>query len=195
MAEVLLFHHIQGQTDGFVAFADVLRRAGHSVHTPDLFDGRTFSTIEEGSDWVDGVGFAAITQKAVMTAHELPNDVVYSGFSLGVVPAQRLAQTRPGALGALLFEGCVPISEFGDGWPVSVPVQVHGMDADPFFSGEGDVDSARELVEQAAKTASAELFLYPGDVHLFADSSLSSYDGVATSLMVDRVLAFLDDVS
>ena len=111
--------------------------------------------------------------------------------TLGVVPAQKLAQTRPGAKGALLFYSCAPMSEFGGSWPEGVPVQIHGADADPFFVGEGDVDAAREIVES---TEDAELFLYPGDQHYFADSSLPSYDAEATALLTTRVLAFLDDV-
>lgn len=114
--------------------------------------------------------------------------LVYVGFSLGVLPAQKLAQTRPGARGALLFYACVPVSMFGSGWPQGVPVQVHGMDADPIFVGEGDIDAARELVQQAED---GELFLYPGDQHYFADSSLPSYDPDATALSVQRVLGFL----
>jgi dienelactone hydrolase len=114
--------------------------------------------------------------------------VVYAGFSLGVIPAQQLAQTRPGARGALLFYSCVPVSEFGGTWPDEVPVQVHAMDADPFFTEEGDIDAARALVEQAKD---GELFLYPGDQHLFADSSLAAYDAAATALLTERVLAFL----
>jgi dienelactone hydrolase len=113
---------------------------------------------------------------------------VYAGFSLGVVPAQKLAQTRPGARGALLFYSCVPTSEFGPSWPAGVPVQIHGMDADPLFVGEGDIDAARELVDS---TEDAELFLYPGDQHYFADSSLPSYDAEATALLTRRVLDFL----
>jgi dienelactone hydrolase len=112
---------------------------------------------------------------------------VYAGFSLGVLPAQRLAQTRPGARGALFFYACVPTSEFGS-WPADVPVQVHGMDADPIFVGEGDLDAARALVAEADD---GELFLYPGDQHYFADSSLPSYDPAATALLIRRVLDFL----
>src|SRR5437773_964554 len=113
MAEVLLFHHAQGLTPGVHAFADELRAAGHTVHTPDLFDGRTFGSID------------------------------------------------------------------------------HGMEDDPFFAGEGDIDAAREIVE---KVAEAELFLYSGDQHYFADSSLPSYDPEATALLTKRVLGFLDRV-
>src|SRR5919204_4754794 len=188
MAEVLLFHHAQGQTPGFHAFADELRQANHTVHTPDLFDGKTFDRIEEGMAHVREVGFSEIIERGERAAEDLPNELVYAGFSLGEVPAQFLAQTRPGARGALLFYSCVPVSEFGSGWPGGVPVQVHGMDADPVFVGEGDIDAARELVGQAKD---AELLLYPGDQHYFADSSLPSYDPDATALLVRRGLDFL----
>ena len=189
MTEVVLFHHAQGQTSGFHAFADELRSAGHPVHTPDLFDGRTFGSIDEGLAYVKQVGFGELVERGVRVADGLPSELVYAGFSLGVLPAQKLAQTRPGAKGALLFYSCVPVSEFGESWPENVPVQIHGMDADPFFMDECDVDAARELVES---TEHAELFLYPGDQHYFADSSLPSYDEGAATLLTQRVLAFLE---
>jgi dienelactone hydrolase len=189
MAHVLLFHHAQGQTPGFHAFADELRSAGHTVHTPDLFDGRTFGSIDEGLAYVGEVGgFGGIIERGTRAADALPSELVYAGFSLGVVCAQKLAQTRPGARGALLFYSCVPVSEFGT-WPAGVPVQIHGMDADPYFVDEGDIEAARELVELAED---GELFLYPGDQHYFADSSLPSYDESATKLLTQRVLAFLE---
>ncbi len=190
MAEVLLFHHAQGLTPGVHAFADELRANGHAVHTPDLFDGRTFPTIDEGVAYANEVGFEAILDRGVHTADDLPSELVYAGFSLGEMAAQKLAQTRPGARGALLFYSCIPISgewAFGP-WPVGVPVQIHGMDADPIFVGEGDIDAAREIVEAVED---AELFLYPGDQHYFADSSLPSYDAAATALLTRRVLEFL----
>jgi dienelactone hydrolase len=189
MTEMLLFHHAQGQTKGFHAFADELRQAGHTVHTPDLFDGRTFGSIDEGMAHVQDLGFGEIIGRGERAASELPNELVYAGFSLGVVPAQKLAQTRAGARGALLFYSCVPTSEFGTSWPADVPVQIHGMDADPFFVEEGDLDAARAIVES---TDQAELFLYPGSQHYFADSSLPSYDAEATALLTRRVLDFLE---
>ena len=188
MTDVVLFHHAQGLTRGVVAFADELRRAGHTVHTPDLFDGRTFDTLDDGVDHAADVGFGAVIERGVRAVEGLPAELVYAGFSLGVLPAQRLAQTRPGARGALLLHGCVPVSEFGRAWPAAVPVQVHAMDADPFFVEEGDIDAARALVAEAAD---GELFLYPGDRHLFTDSSLASHDPDAAALVIARVLDFL----
>jgi dienelactone hydrolase len=160
------------------------------VHTPDLFDGKTFGSIDEGLGYVKETGgFGQIIERGERAANELPNELVYAGFSLGVVIAQKLAQSRPGARGALLFYSCVPVSEFGTAWPAGVPVQIHGMDKDPYFVDEGDIDAARELV---ASTDQAELFLYHGDQHYFADSSLPSYDPDATALLTKRVLEFLE---
>ena len=188
MAEVVLFHHAQGLTPGITAIADEWRAAGHVVHTPDLYDGHTFANLDEGIGYARKVGFETILDRGVAEAESLRTDLVYAGFSLGVMPAQKLAQTRPGARAALLMEACLPLGEFGDRWPDGVPVQVHGMDADPSFAGEGDLDAARDLV---ASTKEAELFLYPGNHHLFADSSLPSYDKAAADLMNGRVLEFL----
>jgi dienelactone hydrolase len=189
MAEIVLFHHAMGRTPGVVAFADHLGAAGHTVHTPDLFDGRTFDTAAAGVGYAEEVGVGEIIQRGVRAVDGLPAELVYAGFSLGVLPAQCLAQTRAGARGALLFESCVPVAEFGERWPDGVPVQVHGMDADPVFAGEGDVDAARALADT---TPGAELFLYPGESHLFADSSLPTYDATATELLQRRVVEFLD---
>jgi dienelactone hydrolase len=188
VAEVLLFHHVQGLTSGVVAFADELRRAGHVVHTPDLFDGQTFDNLPAGAAFAEQVGFGELIERGMRAAAELPEGLVYGGFSLGVLPAQRLAQTRAGARGALLFHSCVPVSEFSSSWPEDVPVQIHAKEADPFFVDDGDADAADELV---ASTEDAELFLYPGDEHLFADASLSSYDGDAAELLLERVHRFL----
>ncbi|XVS63085.1 dienelactone hydrolase family protein [Actinosynnema sp. CA-299493] len=188
MAEIVLFHHGHGLTPGVEAFAEHLAEAGHTVHVPDLFEGRVFVDLGDGLDYAEQVGFGTIAERGRLAAEGLPTDVVYLGFSLGVLPAQLLAQTKPGAAGALLVSACVPVTEFGEAWPASVPVQVHAMAADELFVADGDLDAARALV---AGAADGELFLYPGDRHLFADRSLSSYDEVAAVLMMERVLAFL----
>jgi dienelactone hydrolase len=189
MAEVLLYHHIQGLTDGVRAFAHELRQSGHTVHTPDLFDGRTFGTLEEGFKFTRDVGSDALEERGVAAADRLGPELVYAGFSFGVSIAQRLAQTRPGARGALLLSSCFPVAEFGEAWPAGVPVQIHGKEGDEFFAE--DLTAAREL---AGSTAAAELFVYPGDQHLFADSSLDAYDPEASALLLERVRAFLASV-
>jgi dienelactone hydrolase len=186
MADVLLYHHIQGLTDGVRAFADDLREAGHTVHTPDLFDGRTFGSIEEGFAFVRETGSDTIHQRGLAAAEGLGAELVYAGFSYGVPFAQELAQTRPGARGAVLIDSCIPVSEYGGSWPDGVPVQVHGKEGDEFF--DEDLPAARELADS---TPSAELFVYPGDQHLFADSSLEAYDPEAAALLMERVQAFL----
>jgi dienelactone hydrolase len=190
MAEVLLFHHAQGLTPGVLAFADEFRRAGHTVHTPDLYHGQTFETLDEGLAYAKEVGFDTLCENGVRVADELPAELVYAGFSLGGMPAQKLAQTRPGR-GVLLFHSSITPEVFGSAWPADVPVQIHTMDADPLFMGEGgDIEAARQIV---AAAADGQLFLYPGDKHLFTDSSLPSYDADATALVTRRTLEFLAD--
>lgn len=189
MATVMMFHHIQGSTPGMRRFADAIRAAGHDVHAPDLYDGRLFDTIEEGAAFRRS-GAVDVDARAGEAAERLTEDLVYLGVSSGVMHAQRLAQTRSGARGAVLIESAIPITgEWAFGaWPDGVPVQIHGADADEFFAGEGDIDAAREIVETVPD---AELFLYPGDRHLFEDDSLPSYDPEAAALLTQRVLAFL----
>lgn len=187
MAELLLFHHAQGLTAGCIAFADRLRAAGHVVHSPDLYDGRTFDELAEGVGYARRIGFDTIIERGRLAADSLPNEIVYAGLSLGVLPAQMLAQTRLGAQGALLLHAAIPLSEFGGSWPQGVPLQIHMMEADE-LALEGDLDAARESAETIE---GAELFLYPGDRHLFADSSLPDYDESAAALLEQRVLAFL----
>jgi len=189
MAEILLFHHALGQTPGVLAFADELRTAGHVVHTPDLYEGRTFTDVHEGVQHAGReLGFDTVRERGRAAAEALPSELVYAGFSLGAMPAQELAQTRPGTKGALLFHSAIPVSEFGSPWPQGVPLQMHMMENDPW--AEEDIPAARELAENEG----AELFLYPGNVHLFADTSTLDYDEEAAALLKERALAFLNHV-
>jgi dienelactone hydrolase len=189
MATVLLFHSALGQTTGFLAFADELRAAGHTVHAPDLYEGKTFESVDEGVDHARKVGFDEVQRRGAAAADELPADLVYAGFSLGAMPAQALTQRRPGARGALLYHSAIPTSEFDTSWPQGVPLQIHMMDRDPW--GEEDLPAARALVEEIED---AELFLYPGTGHLFADPSSTDHDEQAAALLKERTLAFLDRV-
>jgi dienelactone hydrolase len=189
MTSILLFHHAQGQTPGFLEFADQLQQAGHTVHAPDLYDGRTFDDLNEGVGYAREVGFGEIARRGIASAEELPADLVYAGFSLGVMPAQALVQTRPGAKGALFYSAAIPPSEFDSPWPKGVPVEIHIMEEDDW--SDEDRVAAKGLVDEVE---GGELFLYPGSAHLFADSSLADYDKEAAGLLMERTLAFLDRV-
>jgi dienelactone hydrolase len=193
MAEVILFHHVAGLTEGVRSFAERLRAGGHAVHTPDLFDGETAATIEEGLALVDRIGDAELQSRGQAALAGLPEALVYAGFSYGSGMAQQFAQKRPGARGALLYEGCLPLTgDWGVGpWPQGLRAQVHGMDADPFFALEGDLANAREIATVAGPGI-VDVFTYPGDGHLFTDSSLPAYDKDATALVIERSIAFLD---
>jgi dienelactone hydrolase len=181
---MILFHHALGLTAGVEAFADRLRAAGHRVTVPDLYDGATFSTIDDGVAHAKGIGFDTILERGVAAASGLPDRAVYAGFSLGVMPAQKLAQTRPGALAAILYHSAFPASEFGDSWPDSVALQIHTSEQDDW----GDFEVAEALVKDAAD---AELFTYPGSAHLFTDSSFNEYDATSAALVLERTLGLL----
>jgi dienelactone hydrolase len=188
MTELVLFHHAQGLTPGVRSFADRLRAAGHTVHTPDLFEGRTFDSIDEGVAYAKEIGFGTIAERGRAAAESLSESLVYAGMSMGVMCAQMLAQTRPGATGALLFFGCFPPDEFETPWPQGVPAQIHMMGSDPWVL-EGDLDAARAL---SGAVEGVELFLYEGDRHVFIDQSTSDYDEASAALATERTLAFLE---
>ena len=188
MLTILLFHHVQGLTSGVTAFADTLRAAGHSVHTPDLLDGHQFASIPDGLAYLQQLGFGTVIARGIEAAGAHPEVDVVIGLSMGVLPAQYLAQTREGMRGAVFLHGAVPISEFSPTWPLQVAVQVHAMEGDPEFVASGDIEAARDIVAQAER---GEMFLYPGNAHLFTDNSLADYDPAATALVTERVLGFL----
>jgi dienelactone hydrolase len=189
VAEIVLFHPALGLSRGTLAFADELRAAGHTVHTPDLYEGKTFTDVNEGVRHVQEVGFGTIIARGEAAAKGLPDEVVYAGFSLGGLPAQKLAQSRPGALGALLFHAFVPPEQLGSPWPAGLPAQIHMMDRDPWI--EEDLPAARQFAEQVGEV---ELFLYPGSGHLFTDKTLPDYDADAAHQLWERVVAFLGRV-
>lgn len=184
MAHVLLFHHVQGLTEGVRAFGDKLRAAGHKVSLPDLFDGRTFPSIEAGLEYADAIGTEMIAEAGAAAARNLPEDLVYAGFSMGVAPAMKLVQQRPGASGALFYHGIVPLGYFGTAWPARVPLQIHIARDDPFE----DADEVKQL----ARDAGGEAYFYDADAHLFTDESVPEYDAKATDLVVARSLEFLE---
>jgi dienelactone hydrolase len=190
MAEIVLFHPALGLTQGTLAFAHDLRAAGHTVHTPDLYEGATFADVDAGVRHVEQLGFGTVIQRGERAAAGLPSDVVYAGFSLGGLPAQKLAQSRPGAQGLLLFHAFVQPEQLGSSWPHGLKAQIHMMEQDPWL-GE-DLEAARQFVGRMPEVA---LFLYPGKGHLFTDKTLTDYDAAAAGQLWDRVISFLDRVT
>ncbi len=187
MTHVVLFHHVAGLTPGVTALADRWRAAGHEVTTPDLFEGRTFGSVEEGFAFVQTIGgFDEVRSRALTAVSDLPEAVVYAGISMGVVAAQHVAAQRPGAVAGVFLESFVAPEHVGE-WPAGAPVQIHGMEGDEFFGLE-DLEPAREF---AAGRDDVEVFTYSGDAHLFVDSSLPAHDPDAAALVDERVLAFL----
>jgi dienelactone hydrolase len=184
---VVLFNHALGVTDGVLAFADRIRDGGHQVTVGDLFEGRTFDTVERGVAHEEELGWEVMIARSEAAIAELPPEVVLGGFSLGAVYAQRLTQTRAGALGALLYHGGdIPPSAVETLWPARAGLQIHVSQSDPWFNLEGG--------EQLVSEADGELFLYPGSAHLFTDRSWTEYDEASTNLVIERTLAFLDRI-
>ncbi|WP_147915402.1 dienelactone hydrolase family protein [Ruania zhangjianzhongii] len=192
MTELVLFHHVLGLTDGVRNFAELIRAQGHTVHTPDLFEGRTFPTIDEGIGYAGSIGFDEVMRRGIEAAAPLPKRVVFGGFSVGVMPAQQLLQTTPEALGGLFLHAFIDPTQLEGSWPSGVPAQVHGMDEDPFFIGDGDLEAARAV---QADHPELEAFLYPGKTHLFTDSSSADYDQAAAVTVLERASEFLSSLA
>ncbi len=184
MAEVVFFHHSGGLTAGVETLAETLRAAGHTVHAPDLFDGRTFDDVSEGVAFVDSSGEEIFAQRAAAAVEGLPREVVYGGASFGAARAAEQVLTRPGALGAFFLYGAVAPSWWGAAWPVGVPAQAHQAEVDPWR----EVDAEQEFV---ATVPEAELFLYPVTGHLFAEAGHPDHDPASAELATQRILEFL----
>ncbi len=183
MASIVLFHSALGLTAGVRRFAGALGGAGHTVLTPDLFDGQTFRTLEQGVQKRDAVGIPELMRRAVAAVEGVPPDSIYAGFSMGAAAAQYLALTRPGARALVLMHAVLPLAALGAAqWP-SVPVQLHASEADPW------VDDA--VVADFAGAASATVFRYPGKTHLFAEHGYADYDAGCASLLEQRVREFV----
>jgi dienelactone hydrolase len=184
MAEVVLFHHSGGLTAGFGAFADTLRAAGHTVHTPDLFEGRTFAEVSDGVAYVESLGEEFFARRAAVAAEDLPVQAVYGGASFGAARAAEQVLTRPGALAAFFLYGAVAPSWWDATWPRGVPAQAHQAEADPWR----EVETEREFL---AAVPGAELFVYPTAGHLFAEPGHPDHDTASAELATQRILEFL----
>jgi dienelactone hydrolase len=186
MADLVLFHHALGLTPGVQAFADALRRAGHVVIVPDYFDGVTFETIEAGVAHAEAIGFSRVVDRAVAAVQPLPSPVVVAGFSLGTLPAQKLAQTHRGVIGAILYHGGVPAATFNTPWPAGLPLQVHVVEDDPW----NDIEETEALIAESG----GQLLVYPGSAHFVADRSHADFHPGIAEEMLAQSLHFLEAV-
>jgi dienelactone hydrolase len=187
MVHVVLFHSATGLKAPVHAFAEALRSDGHVVATPDLFEGQTFATTEAGIVHRDALGIEVLMGRAMAAAADLPDDVVYAGFSMGAAAACALAVSKPGARGALLMHGAVPLSLLGvPQWP-AVPVGLHTSPADLFCPDE-DVASFAASVRASAPL---EHHAYAGTGHLFSHADMPEHDAAAAALLLSRVRDFL----
>lgn len=184
MAEIVLFHHAGGLTEGVRAFARTLGEAGHIVHTPDLFDGRTFADVHDGVAYADSVGEDVFAARAAEIVAPMASDLVYGGMSMGAARAAEQVLARPGARGAFFLYGAIAPSWWDTPWPPDVPSQAHVTEGDEWR--EPEVEAA-----YGTEVPSAQLFVYPGSGHLFAEPGHPDYDAAAAGLATERVLAFL----
>ena len=184
MVEIVLFHHVRGLTEGVEAFAQTLRDAGHAVHTPDVFDGRTFADIHDGIAFVESVGEETFAARAVELVAPMPADVVYGGMSMGAARAAEQVLARPGAKGAFFLYGTIAPSWWEATWPAGVPSQAHVTDRDEYREPDAEA-------EYLADVPGADLYIYPGSGHLFAEPGDPDYDEQTAHLATERVLSFL----
>jgi len=154
---------------------------------PDLFDGRTFENVETGVEHAQSIGFDNIVERGFEAGRNMPGSYVVVGFSLGVMPAQRLAQQDPRVGGAVLCHAIVPVDHFGDGWPEPLPLDIHMSDDDPWCEEDGVV--AREV---AASVPGVRLYRYRGSGHLIADSSSPDHEVEQGNLVIDRIVDFVE---
>lgn len=188
MAQIILFHHALGLTDGVRALAEQIAAGGHQVHTPDLFDGAVFGTPREGLAHVETLGgFDTIAMEGMRVAAQFPQASVVAGISMGVVPARKAAQTVPAFRACIDMSGFVPLNAFAPLWQPHTALQVHLASRDPWVTEE-DLPLARSLAASDDQPdAPTVLFEYDTDEHLFMDSSVTGYDAALTETMVRRI--------
>lgn len=188
--DIVLFHSVLGLRPAVHEWADRLRKEGHVVHTPDLYlDGTLFEDMDQALRYRDEIGLPTLIERAQEAVAELPEDLIYMGFSMGASAAEFLAASRPGARAAVLLHAALTLEGIGAAqWPAGVPVAVHYMEDDHWVD-RSEADQLGEAVR--ASGALFELFTYPGSGHLFADRDDPDYDAIAAELMYGRVVDFL----
>jgi dienelactone hydrolase len=185
---IMLFHSTYGLRPAVHRAADRLRAAGHEVWTPDLFDGRTFDTVEEGMAYNEELGKEELLKRAVLAAAPYSErGLVYAGFSLGAATAQTLALGDAKARGLLLLHGTSDIAATAsvDG----LPVQLHVAEPDAY---ETDDWLSAWYLQMRKVGADVEVYRYAGAGHLYTDSDLPDYDEEAAEATWRVALGFLE---
>ncbi|QOV38955.1 dienelactone hydrolase family protein [Streptomyces ferrugineus] len=187
---IMLFHSTHGLRPAVRQAADRLRAAGHEVWTPDLFEGRTFETVEEGMEFNERIGKDELLKRAVLAAAPYSErGLVYAGFSLGASIAQTLALGDEKARGLLLLHGT---SDIAAGASVDeLPVQLHVAEPDPF---ETDDWLSAWYLQMGRAGADVEVYRYAGAGHLYTDPDLPDYDEEAAEATWRVALGFLDSL-
>ncbi|MEU6392637.1 dienelactone hydrolase family protein [Streptomyces sp. NPDC046939] len=185
---IMLFHSTFGLRPAVEAAADRLRAAGHEVWTPDLFEGKTFDTVEEGMAHRDEIGKDELLKRAVLAAAPYSDrGLVYAGFSFGAATAQTLALGDEKAKGLLLLHGTSDIAENAS--VDELPVQLHVAEPDPF---ETDDWLTAWYLRMGRAGADVEVYRYPGAGHLYTDPDLPDYDEEAAEATWRVALGFLE---
>ncbi|WP_103351723.1 dienelactone hydrolase family protein [Amycolatopsis sp. CA-128772] len=185
MTDVVVFHSVLGLRPVELGFAERLRAAGHHVTTPDLYDGRTASTLEAGFALKDAVGWDTIARRARDAVRDLPAETVFVGVSMGAGVVETVLPHRPGTAGVLLLHavGALPA-----GVRAGLPVQVHVADPDP-LAPPAQIAAWREAAARLG--ADARVYTYPGLGHFYTDAGGPEYDPAAAELTRERVEEFL----
>ncbi|GGL84819.1 dienelactone hydrolase [Streptomyces fumigatiscleroticus] len=187
---IMLFHSTYGLGPAVRGAADRLREAGHQVWTPDLFEGRTFTTVEEGMAHQEETGREELLKRAVLAAAPYSErGLVYAGFSLGASIAQTLALGDHRARGLLLLHGTSDIAPTAEA--DGLPVQLHVAEPDPF---ETDDWLSAWYLRMGRIGADVEVHRYPGAGHLYTDPDLPDYDEEAAEATWRVALGFLDSL-
>ena len=188
MTDIALFHSSLGVRPGIIDAAERLHADGHRVLLVDQYEGQVFDDYGEAHRFVDQVGFPELMRRALIGVQDLPDGFVAMGFSNGGGMAEYVATQRP-CRGVLMISGALPVRMLGaDAWPRAVPAQIHYNRRDPHHQQDW---LEALLTEISTAGATAAIFEYPGEGHLFTDSSRSDeYDEQATTLLWDRALRF-----
>jgi len=187
MAEILLFHHAYGLTDGLRALAARLIAEGHTVHCPDCYAGVTFRNIDDGVKHLQRIGHDAVEEVARRSAREFRNADVVMGFGLGAMQAQLLAQDLRRIRGCLLMGGAFTPSALGGMWRSNTSLEIHLSDPDEWVQ-------PAELEGLLYHAPHANVYRYTNKGHLFIDECSRDYDADAADLFEERLETWLADL-